>query len=78
MNTSMLENKEYIDAMNQLIEKSLDINQYKNACDRWHILKSEATELTQHYSKRFASERKKKRDMLTARLKMLKKVSKKA
>ena len=43
--------------MNKLISKSLEQHKFKEASQRWEILKIEVTELAQYYGGRIASEK---------------------
>ena len=68
MNTSLLCKKEYLDIINEKIAESLKQNLHKNPSTRWEILKMEIVELTQHFSKGIASEKKRKREKLGSKL----------
>ena len=39
LNTSLLENKDYVYATNKIIDKSLEVHKFKDTCTRWELLK---------------------------------------
>ena len=59
-NTSLLKNKEYVEQVNEIIDKSLFTHRFKDPCIRWEILKIEVTTFSQSFSKRIAYNRKEK------------------
>ena len=73
LNTAMLENKVYLDEMNELIDKSLELNKHKSPCHKLEILKIEISSFSQHFCKKVANEKRIKREQLRKKLKALEK-----
>ena len=72
-NVSLLRDKEYVNQINELIDRSLYTHRYKDPCICWEILKMEVTELLQSYSKKVAHTRKEKIKNLHKRIMNLEK-----
>ena len=68
LNMAYLENINFVDEMNKLIDTSIEKHKYKTLSMRWEILKIEITELAQFLSKKEANVRKQRREGLEKKL----------
>ena len=61
LNTSLLTNKAYVNEMNSIIDRNFNKHKHKTRSYNWELLKIEATEYSQYFSKKLANEKSVKR-----------------